>query len=199
MFTGIIEKTGKLLRIERTDEASAHILVETGFTDLEIGESVANDGVCLTVTEIGARGEARFFISPETMRCTRFTTLSEGQELNLERALRAGDRLSGHFVQGHVDGIAGVERLRPQGQALELEIRLPENLSRYCAPKGSIALNGVSLTINAREASLVRIMLIPQTLAATNLKNLKEGESVNVEADVLAKYVAHQSEYLCRT
>lgn len=193
MFSGIIEKTGKVDRIDRRND-SCVLLVETGFRDLVLGESVALNGVCLTVAEFGTPGQAVFFVSPETMERTSFQSLAPGSLVNLERALRLGDRLSGHIVQGHVDGIAHCRLIEERSEARYVEFELPENLQRYTVEKGSITLDGVSLTVNTIQDSKISVMLIPHTWNHTRFSQMKTGDRLNVEVDVIAKY----TERLCQ-
>jgi riboflavin synthase len=202
MFTGIIEKVGAVLSVYAKGESehrSRVLRVATGFSDLAPGESVAVDGVCLTVTERHDSGEVQFFVSGETLDRSNLGILKQGSRVNLERALRLGDRLSGHWVQGHVDGLGRISETPRESEAgHELRVEIPMALSRYLVEKGSIALNGVSLTINRIEhgadVARLEIMLIPHTWDHTSFADLRAGDPVNVEVDVLAKYV----ESLCR-
>ncbi len=201
MFSGIIEKLGIVQQAEAgTDFLNLRIM--TGIPDLSLGESIAVNGVCLTVAEIGPLpDEALFFLSPETLdRTSLGRETIRGAKLNLERALRVDARLSGHIVQGHVDGVGELTEIEPIGESHRLRVSIPDALSRYCVEKGSICLHGISLTINrlseARETpSWVELMIIPHTWLHTTLRHLKSGDSVNVEVDVLAKY----AERLCQT
>lgn len=174
------------------------VWIETPFDDLQLGESVAINGVCLTVAEYDDRGNALFFISPETLKKTHLQNLTSGSSINLERAVSLETRLSGHLVQGHVDGMGRLLRVREVGEAAdrcyELSLEIPEGLSRYCVEKGSIALNGVSLTINSMSGLVLSFMLIPHTWTHTQFKTLAAGDFVNIEVDVMAKYV----ERLCQ-
>jgi len=204
MFTGIVEKLAPVTRFERGSlqaTPGAMLTIRTGYSDLALGESVAVDGACLTVLETSPE-ETLFFVSEETLARTRLGTLLDRPAatrgaVNLERALQLGARLSGHIVQGHVDGLARLKSLTPQGEAYLLEVELPARLARYCVEKGSVTLNGVSLTVNriARETgpraetATLSITLIPHTWSHTNLGALRPGDPLNVEVDVLAKYV----------
>lgn len=189
MFTGLIEAVGVVR--ERNDlEGGARLVVGAPFADeLEAGESVAVDGVCLTTEEPG----------PESFRVTAVqttldrTTLGEvlpGRAVNLERALRAGDRMGGHFVQGHVDAVGEVVGLEREGETVRLRVRLPEGVARTTVPRGSLALDGVSLTVSDLEGRVAEIALVPHTLEHTALARLEPGDRVNLEADLLGKYVA---------
>ena len=184
MFTGIIQTTAQVSRFEKV-----LLCVSTGFKDLELGESVAVNGVCLTVAEVTPAGEALFHVSPETLACTNLSSLTAGALVNLERALKVSDRLSGHIVQGHVDGLGRITRLDRDGDCWILECELPPELSRYCISKGSIAINGVSLTINTIKQNQISIQLIPHTFSHTEFCNRRTGDPINIEVDVLAKYV----------
>jgi riboflavin synthase len=193
MFTGIIEQVGKVAAV--IDEASARRLtLVSDFEDLALGESVAVNGVCLTVVR-SEPGRADFFVSPETLERSNLAGLAAGGGVNLERSVTLATRLSGHLVQGHVDGKARLISVKHDGEARRVEFGLPAALWPLCVEKGSIALNGVSLTLNAvGEPGVggrfsVAIMLIPHTWSHTNLQHCAPGDEVNVEVDVLAKYV----------
>jgi len=198
MFSGIIEKLGSVKTITREPDAMV-ATVETGFHDLILGESVAINGVCLTVTSFNAAGLATFFASTETLDKTNLGKLVEGSKVNLERALKLDTRLSGHMVQGHVDGKCTLAECTKDGDAWRLAFDFPARLARYCVVKGSICLNGISLTINdleilpSRETRLY-VTIIPHTWEHTNLHAVNVGDLVNVEVDVIAKYV----ERLCQ-
>ena len=196
MFTGIISELGTVSKLHRAT-AATEILLELksggkkSFHDVVLGESIAVNGVCLTVAEPFTPGSETFsfYVSPETLEKTQFSQLTIGDRVNLERSLRASERLSGHIVQGHVDGIAFIESIDKRGEAYSVKFRLPETLSKYCIVKGSICLNGVSLTINEIEGSLISIMMIPHTWEHTQFHQSRVKDSVNLEVDVLAKYV----------
>ena len=174
------------------------LVLETGWNDLEPGESIAVNGVCLTVTEFAREGRATFFVSPETLSRTNLGRLAGGARVNLERSVRLESRLSGHLVQGHVDGKARLTSISPEGGAHRLELALPAELARYCVEKGSIALDGISLTINSLAAgegeTRIGVTIIPHTWEHTNLNTARPGDDINVEVDVMAKYV----ERLCQ-
>ena len=193
MFTGIVQKVGRVLELEKSSE-QLRICVDSQFKDVTLGESIAVNGVCLTATQISPEGRLYFFVSRETLDRSNFAGLALESQVNLERALLASDRLSGHIVQGHVDGQAEFLNATRIGDSFEVTFKLPESLARYCVEKGSIALNGVSLTLNQIQGSEIRIMLIPHTWEHTNLWQLRAGDRVNVEVDVLAKYM----EKLCQ-
>ena len=153
-----------------------------------VGDSVAIDGCCLTATDV-SDGRIAFYAVAETIRRSTLAALDPGAEVNVEPALRAGEPLGGHYVQGHVDGVGSVKRADPEGDGVRLRVEAPPELLRYCVEKGSIAVQGVSLTVAALDDRGVEIALVPHTLAATTLAELRPGTPVNLEVDVLAKYV----------
>jgi riboflavin synthase len=187
VFTGLIEARGRIARVERRGR-TARLTVEAPFAhELTRGESVAVDGVCLTVAAVrGGRFEAD--VAPGTMELTTLRGASAGMPVNLERALKLGDRLGGHVVTGHVDGVATVVAVDRTSNGTDVTIELPGPLAKYAAPRGSIAIDGVSLTVAAADGGRCRVSLIPETLAATRAGEYRAGSVVNVEADVLAKY-----------
>jgi riboflavin synthase len=190
VFTGIVEGARPLRALTARGDGGIDVTVELGelADGVSLGESIAVAGVCLTVAGL-ERGIAVFELSPETLRRTRFGRLRPGQEVNVERALRMGDRLGGHVVQGHVDGLGTARGLRLAGEFGELEIELPADLLRYVVEKGSIAIDGVSLTAARLEGPTVTIAVVPHTLDRTTLRGLRPGDPVHVEVDVIAKYV----------
>jgi riboflavin synthase len=200
MFTGIIQNVAEITRAERTpnsSEDSLKIAIKNDFPKnvgaVQLGESIAVNGVCLTVTEVSS--ELDFFVGYETLKRSNLKNLKVGSRINLERALLASDRLSGHVVQGHVDGEAKFLKAEFRSGCWDARLQLPSSLTKYCVDKGSISLNGVSLTIASIDATgAIGIMLIPHTWEHTNLSTLKPGDLVNVEVDVLAKYM----EKLCQ-
>lgn len=198
MFSGIIERLGAVRHITR--EANAIVAkIDTGFVDLILGESVAINGVCLTVTSLPHDGQATFYISNETLDKTNLGKLAVGSTVNLERALKLDTRLSGHMVQGHVDGKSTLAECINDGDAWRLAFDFSADLARYCVVKGSICLNGISLTINDLKVlpsgdTRLFVTIIPHTWEHTNLHALKVGDDINIEVDVIAKYV----ERLCQ-
>jgi riboflavin synthase len=189
MFTGIIEEKGKVVRMASRGEGKRFTLeIPRHLTELQLGDSINVNGACLTVVD--RRGQTvDVDVSAETLRRTTFGEIQEGGAVNLERALKLSDRLGGHIVTGHVDGIGSVLERRSEREFLHLTVRIPQGLSRYVVEKGSIALDGVSLTVNACRAEEVQITLIPYTLEKTTLLEKKVGDRVNVETDILGKYV----------
>jgi riboflavin synthase len=191
MFTGIIEATGALAsRRDVEDGAVLRIAWSPAEGPLSTGESVAVSGVCLTVT----RSTVDWFVaecSPHTLRMTTLGQLPPGSVLNLERSLPAGGRMGGHFVQGHVDGVGEVVARRPEGDSLIMAFSSPEAVSDFLVARGSVSVNGVSLTVSDLQPERFEVALIPYTLEVTNLEGLAEGSPVNLEADILGKYVRH--------
>lgn len=187
MFTGLVEAEGTL--VSRTKIATgARLFVKAPFAPLSLGESISTDGVCLTVEKIGEGG---FFAtaSSETLEKTTLGAKLLGKKVNLERALPLGGRLGGHIVSGHVDGVGHVESALPDGGSTRVTFAYPAELARYIAEKGSIAVNGVSLTVNGVSGGCFHVMLVPHTQQSTAW-TLSPGEPVNLEVDVLARYVA---------
>lgn len=188
MFTGIIQAVGTLRAIERRG-ASAWLDVGCPFAKLELGESIAVDGVCLTVTRI-LDGAFTADASAETLARTTLGSRKVGARVNLERALALGDRMGGHIVAGHVDGVGEVVRRERVESAERVVFRAPREVLRYVAEKGSVAIDGVSLTVNGVAGDTFEVMLVPFTQGATTLTDRKAGERVNLEVDVIARYVA---------
>lgn len=196
MFTGIVHDVGTVRRLERKDgDARLSIKVDgLDLADVEIGESINVAGACLTVTGLdSAAFDAE--ISAETLERTTLGELAAGSRVNLERALRVGDRLGGHLVSGHVDGTGEVLALTPDGASRRLELRIPAELAQYVAEKGSLAVDGVSLTVNGVQGEECHCNLVPHTLSATTLDGLESGRRVNLEVDLVARYLARILEY----
>jgi riboflavin synthase len=189
VFTGLVEGMGRVASVAPGDGLT-RLTLETPFPadELSLGESVAVDGVCLTATARTASGFTVDAVA-ETLRLTTLGSLRPGDAVNLERALRVGDRLGGHLVQGHVDGVVPILTLRRQGGDVRLRVGLPPSLRPYVAHKGSIALSGVSLTVAGVEGGAFEVALIPETLARTTLGRLGEGDRLNVEVDLVARYL----------
>ena len=189
MFTGIIEDKGKVLRVEyRGQEKRLSIGLPSYLTELQVGDSINISGVCLTVIQKKER-EVDLDLSQETLQKTILVELKEGDLVNLERALKLTDRLGGHIVTGHVDGIGVVIGKSKERDFVKLRIKIPESVSKYVVAKGSIAIDGISLTVNECRAGEIEMTLIPYTLEKTTLMNKKVGNRVNVEVDILGKYV----------
>jgi len=189
MFSGIIADVGTITRAEDR-EGGLRLVVETralGMEDVQLGDSIAVNGVCLTV--ISMAGNAfTVDVSRETLSCT-VGLEQQGARVNLEKALRLADRLGGHLVSGHVDGVGEVESFTDLGESWKLVVHAPHALAKYIAAKGSITINGVSLTVNRVEGDVFEVNLIPHTLAVTTLHTLKAGSRVNLEIDLIARYV----------
>ena len=189
MFTGLIEALGQVAHVDAHDGGGRALRIETTLGgDLRDGDSIAVNGVCLTVTGADAGGFGAH-ISPETLRVTTMGDLVPGRAVNLERPLRADARLGGHFVLGHVDGVGYVTAHTAGGDGEWLEIDAPAAVARYCISKGSIAIDGISLTIATLAGSCVRVQIVPFTSSHTNVAGMRVGDRVNLEADVLGKYV----------
>jgi riboflavin synthase len=191
MFTGIVRERGRVLAAERNgDGGSLRLRIAAPRTAAEtsVGDSISVAGCCLTATAV-QDGELEFDVVSESLSRTTLAALEGGAAVNLEPALRAGEPLGGHYVQGHVDGLAHVRTIERHDDGAQLWLDLPEELLRYCVVKGSIALDGVSLTIAALDEAGAAIALVPHTLRETTLSALGPGEPVNVEVDLLAKYV----------
>ena len=189
MFTGIIEATTKILSFHR-NSASAVLTVDSSKLSRTVkkGDSVAIDGVCLTVSRKSGK-QISFDISAETIQRTNLSARATGDFVNLELPMTANTMLSGHFVQGHIEGVGRVSKWECKGNDVRLFINLPKHLLIYCVPKGSISINGVSLTIASMKGRTIGIALIPYTLSHTNLDALRVGDPVNIETDVIGRYV----------
>lgn len=188
MFTGIVEAMGEVVRVEPTPDGSRIWIRCPSIDDAEIGGSVALDGVCLTVTA-HRDGATSFDVSPETLDRTTLGGRRAGDGVNVERPLRVGAELGGHMVQGHVDGVGTVDAVTRDADGVRVAVRVPGALSRYVVEKGSVTLDGVSLTVTEIEGDRLAVALIPHTLEVTTFGGKARGDRVNVEVDVLAKYV----------
>ncbi|WP_043773932.1 riboflavin synthase [Roseivivax isoporae] len=193
MFTGIVTDVGEIRELEQRGDLRARIQTAYDTRTVDLGASIACDGVCLTVVRTGAD----WFdveISAETVSKSNLGAWSVGYRVNLERALKVGDELGGHIVSGHVDGTAEVVGIRDEGDSTRVTLRAPEALARFIAPKGSVALNGTSLTVNEVDGTTFGINFIPHTKQVTTWGAVEEGDLVNLEIDTLARYVARLSE-----
>jgi len=189
MFTGIIEDKGKVLRVEsRGQEKRLTVEWPPHLTEVQLGDSINVNGVCLTIVRKQKRA-IELDLSQETLQKTALGELQAGNQVNLERALKLTDRLGGHIVTGHIDGIGVIAEKRKERDFLQMEIRIPESVSRYVVQKGSIAIDGISLTVNEFLGAEIRMTLIPYTIEKTTLVDKMVGDRVNVEADILGKYV----------
>ena len=190
MFTGIVAAMGTLLeQSAQGGDRRLRIAAETlDLGDTAIGDSIAVNGCCLTVVELEADGFSAD-VSNETLRCTTLGALEPGRRVNLEKAMRLGDRLGGHLVSGHVDGIGALLRRESDGESLRLSLRAPADLARYIARKGCICIDGASLTVNEVDATDFNVNIIPHTRAETIIGQYREGQQVNLEVDLLARYI----------
>ena len=193
MFTGIITDIGTVQRLEQRGDLHARIATSYDTARIDIGASIACEGVCLTAVALG-EGWFDVDISAESVSVTTIQTWTEGKRLNLERALKVGDELGGHIVSGHVDGLAVVRDIRDEGDSTRVTLRAPDALARFIAPKGSVALNGTSLTVNDVEGCDFGINFIPHTKDCTTWGDVALGDAVNLEIDTLARYVARLAE-----
>lgn len=197
MFTGIVTDVGRVLALRQEGDLRARIGTGYDVAGIDIGASIACEGVCLTVVDKGLAPEGWFDvqISAETVSKTNLRAWGVGKRLNLERALKLGDELGGHIVSGHVDGVAEVVGLRPEGGSLRVTFRAPEALAKFIAQKGSVALNGTSLTVNEVEGCEFGVNFIPHTRTVTTWGEVALGDSVNLEVDTMARYVARLREW----
>jgi riboflavin synthase len=189
MFTGLIEEVGCVASLVRRGQAAV-LVVTCGLPAAEtrLGDSIAVSGACLTVTAIGA-GRFTFDVSAETLARTTFSTLAPGMPVNLERAVRLGDRLGGHLVTGHIDCVATLSGRRDESDNITMSFRLPHEYSRYLVTKGSVTVDGISLTVNSVSADGFTVNIIPHTADMTTLRLRKPGDRVNIETDIIGKYV----------
>jgi riboflavin synthase len=197
MFTGIVTDQGEVLALQQDGDLRARIGTHYDVARIDIGASIACEGICLTVVDLGTAPRNWFDvqISAETVSKTNLSEWAVGTVINLERALKVGDELGGHIVSGHVDGVAEVVGLQPEGDSLRVRFRAPDALARFIAPKGSIALNGTSLTVNEVGGAEFGINFIPHTRAVTTWGTVALGDRVNLEVDTMARYVARLREW----
>jgi len=192
MFTGIVEGIGKVKKISKAtkNRSAIHMTVDLGKhgKGLKTGQSVALNGVCLTVTKL-SKTECSFEMIDETTKKTDLGNLKPGGIVNIERSLKAGDRLEGHFVLGHVDGVGIIKKILKKPKEVQIWFEVPKILSKYIVKKGSIAMDGISLTVVDIKNNLASVCLIPHTIEVTNFKTKKIGDKVNIETDILGKYI----------
>jgi riboflavin synthase len=197
MFTGIVTDVGRILALDQQGDLRARIGTTYDVAGIDIGASIACEGVCLTVIALGTTPQNWFDvqISAESVSKTNIGTWAIGTPVNLERALKVGDELGGHIVSGHVDGLAEVIAVTPEGDSVRVTFRAPHALAGFIAPKGSVALNGTSLTVNEVAGTDFGVNFIPHTQSVTTWGNVKVGDKVNLEIDTMARYVARLREW----
>ena len=192
MFTGIVEGIGKVKKISKItkNRSAIQMIVDLGkhSKGLKAGQSVALNGVCLTVTKLSKDG-CTFEMIEETTKKTDLGNLKPGGIVNIERSLKAGDRLEGHFVLGHVDGVGIIKKIEKKPKEVQVWFQIPKNLSKYVVKKGSIAIDGISLTVVEIKNNMASVCLIPHTIEVTNFKTKKIGDKINIETDILGKYI----------
>jgi riboflavin synthase len=197
MFTGIVTDMGEILELEQRGDLRARIGTSYDVSGIDIGASIACSGVCLTVVALGSTPKNWFDveISAETINLTNVGGWKVGQRINLERALKVGDELGGHIVSGHVHGVADLIEMHDEGDSTRMTFRAPEHLAKFIAPKGSVALNGTSLTVNEVNGATFGINVIPHTKDVTTWGAAKVGDKINLEVDTMARYVARLQEW----
>ena len=197
MFTGIITDVGTVVSLENRGDLRARIGTAYDISGIDIGASIASDGVCLTVVDKGSdpQGWYDVDISAETVSKTSLAAWVVGKRVNLERALKVGDELGGHIVSGHVDGVAVITDMQDEGDSTRVTLKAPDDLARFIAPKGSVALNGTSLTVNEVDGASFGINFIPHTKTVTTWGDAKVGDKINLEVDTMARYVARLQDW----
>jgi len=190
MFTGIIQATGSIHEVHSSEKGAVFVINsnDLDLNDSNVGDSIAVNGVCLTATEL-KKNSFTADVSQETLSCTTFSELSEGQSVNLEKSLRLNQGIDGHLVSGHVDGIGEVDSVYTEGVSTRLKIKAMTDLMKYIAKKGSICINGVSLTVNSVVGNIFDVNIVPHTLSSTTLGGLSEKSKVNLEIDIIARHV----------
>jgi len=190
MFTGIIQAKGSIHEVHSSEKGAVLIINSNGLdlTDSNVGDSIAVNGVCLTATEV-KKNSFTADVSQETLSCTTFSELTKGQHVNLEKSLRLNQGIDGHLVSGHVDGIGEVDSVYTEGVSTRLKIKAISDLMKYIAKKGSICINGVSLTVNSVVGNIFDVNIVPHTFSATTLGSLSEKSKVNLEIDIIARHV----------
>jgi riboflavin synthase len=199
MFTGIVTDVGEVVSIEKRGDTRFAIATAYAPESIAVGASIACAGCCLTAIEMGrlqdGRGTFAVEASAETLQVTTLKQWKVGTRINLERALKMGDELGGHMVSGHVDGVGQILSITPEGDSLRFRFKAPDSIARFIAPKGSITLDGTSLTVNEVEGSSFGVNIIPHTLKVTTWGKVAAGDTVNIEIDMLARYVARLAEF----
>jgi len=190
MFTGIIQAQGNIKEIRASNKGAVFVLNSNSLdlSDISIGDSIAVNGVCLTVTQL----DKNYFsadVSQETLNCTTFSQLKKGQNINLEKSLRLNQGVDGHIVSGHVDGVGEVTSIDIEGESTRMKIKVDDNLIKYIAKKGSICINGVSLTVNEIDSNVFGVNIVPHTFSVTTLDELKVNSQVNIEIDIIARHI----------
>jgi len=190
MFTGIVQEKGSIHEVHSSEKGTVLVINSNGLdlTDSSVGDSIAVNGVCLTATEL-KKNSFTADVSQETLSCTTFSELTEGQSVNLEKSLRLNQGIDGHLVSGHVDGIGEVDSVYTEGVSTRLKIKATTELMKYIAKKGSICINGVSLTVNSVVGNIFDVNIVPHTLSSTTLGGLSEKSKVNLEIDIIARHV----------
>ena len=190
MFTGIIQAKGSIHEVHSSEKGAVLVINSNGLdlTDSNVGDSIAVNGVCLTATEL-KKNSFTADVSQETLSCTTFSELTKGQHVNLEKSLRLNQGIDGHLVSGHVDGIGEVDSVYTEGVSTRLKIKAMSDLMKYIAKKGSICINGVSLTVNSVDGNIFDVNIVPHTFSATTLGSLNEKSKVNLEIDIIARHV----------
>ena len=192
MFTGIIQSKGNVVEVHSSDKGVVLVFHcnDLDLSDCSIGDSIAVNGVCLTVTEL-KENSFTSDVSQETLNCTNFSELKKGQNVNLERSLRLNQGIDGHLVSGHIDGVGEVISIDKEGTSTRLKIKVNTDLTKYIAKKGSICINGVSLTVNSIETNIFDVNIVPHTLSWTTFGELIENSKVNIEIDIIARHIEH--------
>jgi len=190
MFTGIIQAQGNIKEIRASNKGAVFVLNSNSLdlSDVSIGDSIAVNGVCLTVTQL----DKNYFssdVSQETLNCTTFSQLKKGQNINLEKSLRLNQGVDGHIVSGHVDGVAKITLIAIEGDSTRMKIKVDDNLVKYIAKKGSICINGVSLTVNEIDGNFFDVNIVPHTFSVTTFDELKVNSQVNIEIDIIARHI----------
>jgi riboflavin synthase len=196
MFTGIIQAQGNIKEIRASNKGAVFVLNSNSldFSDVSIGDSIAVNGVCLTVTQL----DKNYFsadVSQETLNCTTFSQLKKGQNINLEKSLRLNQGVDGHIVSGHVDGVGKITLIDIEGDSTRMKIKVDDNLVKYIAKKGSICINGVSLTVNEIDGNVFDVNIVPHTFSVTTFDELKVNSQVNIEIDIIARHIEQLLNY----